>query len=562
VTDFTALAYRALWELDGRSGLKALRTPVGTVVSPAATVDWNAWMDRLPDDHRLRALRYKPTNELIHDPPPAWHEDPLSGRCWPDHQHWTQAMKAGVGDLRATWEANRFGVVSQWIDRRADAADAFAAWVADWRKQNPFRGGINWASGQELAVRALAWMAGAAAFGDHMSPKAWTDLVELLYWHGLQIESEAGLARFAVANNHALAEALGLAALGDVFGQDFEEARRWRHRGLEWFSAEVERQFLPDGGYCQHSHAYHHYALELVLEAQRWFPELHGVLQEPLARSQRLLSVICEPDGSAPNHGPNDRAVPTDFAVLLQRLANHTGTDCAVGEGSESFPTAGLHVMRAGAWTTTLRCGPLARRAGHDDALHVEVWHGGRPVAIDAGSYLYSGPDHSWFSGAESHNVCTADGREPRPLRAPFTRADGVDPDLLEFDPRRGHIVASYDAYAPLRWERRLHSTTERTQIVDRIGAPAGDELHTLTQHWLLDCDANGLQVEPDGSSWRITIHERDVVLVLDAGSVHADVVVKPVRQSRVYGSCEPATSVLLTCRARRARLCASFYAD
>jgi hypothetical protein len=51
-------------------------------------------------------------------------------------------------------------------------------------------------------------------------------------------------------------------------------------------------------------------------------------------------------------------------------------------------------------------------------------------------------------------------------------------------------------------------------------------------------------------------------VLVLDAGSVHADVVVKPVRQSRVYGSCEPATSVLLTCRARRARLCASFYAD
>ena len=559
MSDFAALAYRALWELDNRSGFKALRTPAGAVVPPSAVVGWREWFDRLPEDHRLRALRIERSvpNEV---PSPDWHLEPLASLRWPQDVHWTQAMRAGIGDLRLTWEANRFGEVWDWIGTCADAGETLSAWVSDWRRSNPFRAGVNWASGQELALRSIAWLAAAAAYGDDLSEGVWTGLVELLYWHGTHIESEAGFARNAVANNHAIAEALGLAAIGDAFQSDFVEAARWRAQGIAWLRREVEQQFFDDGGYCQHSHAYHHFALELLLEAFAWFPELRDALRPVLHRSQRLIRIVCECDGAAPNFGPNDRAVPTNFAVIHDRLRTLTGDDGELGTESGSFPDAGLHVLRRDDWTATLRCGPLARRAGHDDALHVEVWHRGVPCAIDAGSYLYTGADHAWYCGATSHNVCNVDGREPRRLIGRFTRADGVDPELVEVDLQRGHLVATYDAYAPVRWERRVRTTSDSVHVIDLMGAPTDEDRYTLAQHWLLNCAADRVSCAKHDLQWRIEVQGADFVLVLDANA-DIDVEIRAASASRAYGQRSPATSITAHCRASRVRLRAQFIA-
>jgi hypothetical protein len=98
------------------------------------------------------------------------------------------------------------------------------------------------------------------------------------------------------------------------------------------------------------------------------------------------------------------------------------------------FPAAGWHVARWGgpAGPAGLPGGQLAIKAGpmgrggaghsHADALSLCLAFGGRPLLVEAGTYLYNGPqrwrDH--FRGAGAHNLLRVGGRDPaEPLPAP-----------------------------------------------------------------------------------------------------------------------------------------------
>ena len=566
---WSAFAYRSLWELDRRSGFKALRTPRGRVPIPASVPRFESWWSELGDAHRLTWIATTTPSicrtsraEVAPDEMPDWHLEPSTGEHWPARVHWTEAIDGTAGDLRLTWEANRFTHVWDWIaEDDVGAAGRFERQLLDWRRANPFRSGVNWASGQELAVRSLAWLGGAAAYGRELSPSVWHDLVELLYWHAIHIESEFGFARHAVRNNHVIAEALGLAAIADAF-PGFEESARWRARGLAAVEAAVEEQFFEDGGYCQCSHAYHHFVLELLVEAWDWFEELHPALRPHLQRSIAYFEAIVEPGGGVPNFGPNDRVRDSDFPALLVALRARVGVrGASVLRSSSSFPQSGLHLLRDHGTTVTLRCGELPDRAGHDDGLHVEVWcNDGVPVAIDAGSFRYSGPEHLWFAGGRSHNVCQVGSSEPRQRLGRFTWDRTGTPKLFEFDARRGLIVARYDtAYDGVTWERQIILSDGVVEVEDLLNAISPARPRVLRLHWLLNDEPEHVRVARDGEcfTWNIETSGAKIVVRAEAliGTLdRPDLSVSAASAARTYGRRDLVTSVLLSVAATAVR--------
>lgn len=565
--DWASFGYRALWEADLRSGFKAWRTPRGVAPAPAWQPAWRAWWETLPGGHLLRRLGAR----AHHAPPPDpicrdWHLEPHTGLHWPASVHWTRALTAKVGDVRLTWEANRFEHVWAWLAEHRAAAEVFESEVRHWRRANPFRAGVNWASGQELALRSMAWLHGAAAYGAAMTAEGWRELVELLYWHGLQIESEFGFARHAVRNNHLLAEALGLAMIGDAF-PGLTEAPRWRTRGLEVFEAAVAEQFFDDGGYCQHSHAYHHFALGLLGRAADWFGAERAGLSSVFTRSLRYFEVVADEGGAAPNFGPNDRPSPPDYAALVDTLRARLGIAPTLAlPRSGSFPQAGLHVLRNRAAALTLRCGPLSPRAGHDDGLHTEVWLGGVPTAVDAGSYSYHGAEHAWFCGARSHNVCRVDGAEPRTRLARFTWGPGVDPHLGEYDAARGLVTASYDAYPGVRWDRRAELERHGVTVTDTLQPRGAPDARVFLVHWLLDATSDEVIVEPgECFTWNIRLRGARITLRAEALLGDLDAVrvsTLPAWVAPAYGRRELATSLTLTATGSAVRFHSRFQAS
>ena len=627
-----AAGYRAAWEAQNRTGLRQLLEPARAVPVPPDLPSFHDWSRDWSQDHLLRQLRersrvtdrWELDEALMHraerachgsfvlfghfavdsGPPPDFTSEPITGKIWPD-VHWSRVMRADVGDPRTTWELNRFGWVWEWI--RASARRPEAQWgralarhVAAWEEQNPFRVGINWVSDQELALRAIAWCAGAAVFGDTegFGDDDFRRLWKLTYWHAFQIEAQLDFARLAVPNNHLLAEALALAIIADLAGSA-PEAVAWRQRGLQLFREATRSQFREDGGYCQNSHRYHRYALELVLLADRWFPALRDVTAPVLAAGFDYFRamVVAPSSGRVPNFGPNDGATAfrlspcddDDIRPLLATLAIRLGRPFPAGPWNEqadwlslenggrglappevggrgfapaSFEASGVHVLRAELWTAFFRCGASTTRGGHADQLHVDVWRAGAGVAIDAGSARYFDDAHAWHIGTASHNTVTVDGHDQQRLLSRFTWADEAASRLVEFvdgeeDGGGGRAAGRSEAFVELGvlHERSVEVTEGGVRVTDRLTPlDTSRQPHTFRLHWLVPVAIDDVVIDRGSNcfTWNISAAAATfdiAVEPIDTSQVDATVELCAATHAPAYGAVAPATSIIAKAR-------------
>ena len=104
-----------------------------------------------------------------------WHRDPTNGHRWQADSHWSKALRQvakSPGEIKFAWEAARFP--QAYFFARAAALDQDApplTWrkpstrqVGDFIERNPFATGLHWFSGQEIALRMMAWMFGFHVF--------------------------------------------------------------------------------------------------------------------------------------------------------------------------------------------------------------------------------------------------------------------------------------------------------------------------------------------------------------------------------------------------------------
>ncbi|MGC8690986.1 MAG: alginate lyase family protein [Caldisericum sp.] len=468
-----------------------------------------------------------------------WHYNPKKNVSWPKDIHWSKVMKFEkvCGDIKLTWEVNRFPhlyylVRAYIITKNSKYVKAFLEQLKHWETSNLYDYGVNWFSGQELAIRVLSWIYALYMMGDDNNFKEddFQRLLKLIYLHALHIEKNISYAYYAVYNNHLIGEALALYIVGTLFPY-FSESIRWKKRGKAILESEkCLGQFYKDGGYCQLSFNYQRLALHYYLWALR-IAELNGdsfneEIFDIMDRSAKFLySFVNLEDGRLPNWGSNDGALLnpwtscdySDYRPLINSLSYITRKKRAFQGGpwdeelfwffgkdslnsdfepyelkSRSFQITGLHVLRANEGTfATLRCGDIFDRFGQADELHTDVWWKGLNIAIDGGSYLYNDElqYHKYFMGTSSHNTVVVNGEDQMLLFRRFKWLYLTKAKLLNFSEK--YVIGEHYGY------KRLNEGIIHRREVQIINSEEFLILDQLTQkknvfvnydlHWLLN---------------------------------------------------------------------------
>jgi asparagine synthase (glutamine-hydrolysing) len=515
-------------------------------------------------------------------------------------------MRARTDDIKLVWEIGRFphafvmaraACVS--AELRPTLASALADQLRSFIEDNPRGVGVHWASGQEIAFRVLAWLfAARTLFAREPSHRAAYDAISSHAWASAHhIEHHIEYARKAVYNNHILAEALGLLAIGGVFANT-EAGERWRCLGRELLDEQVPLQFYPDGGYLQRSHTYHRIALQVLIAAiafcrafgerpsQSWL--------DAIDRSVTFLHALQNPnDGRLPNFGPNDGGLPLvlstcdyqDFRPVLQTASLLTrarrlyppgpwdeealwllgldSLDAPVREverRSLAFGYSGHHVLRSVEDPTTFstfHCGDLHDRFGQIDMLHVDVWWRGHNVLVDGGSYLYNGPQvwHQHFLRTGSHNTVVVDGRDQMLHFRRFKSLYPTRATLLRFDATADHqlVVGEHRGYFrhPGRVVHKrslLFVPDDLWVVVDEL---RGVGVHDGRLHWLagpfphaVEGDRGSVSLDTPSGEFRIAVMDsRGTPIPVDVARGQDD----PPRgwQARYYGEKQPVPSIV-----------------
>jgi asparagine synthase (glutamine-hydrolysing) len=539
-----------------------------------------------------------------------WHRDPTNDNRWPADLHWSKILRLGgsLGEVKFVWEAGRFP--QAYTMARAAALDpvsapllaaAFYSQVDDFMRRNPRGLGVHWASGQEVALRMLAWLFGLHVFSAFAPPPE-----SLLAATGRHVADSAAhisghieYARDAVYNNHLLTEALGLYMAGSLLRGP--AAQRWRDTGFDILTEQADRQVYADGASIQASHNYQRVAMQIYA----WATAFRRAGDEPVPREwiaamERSLDFLVAQqnpdDGRLPNYGSNDGSNPialastdfSDFRPILQTLSVATRGERIYEPGAwdempvwffgpevlhlplripsrtpVSFAASGYHVLRGKEPDSfcTFRCGTIRDRFSQIDMLHLDVWWRGENVLVDGGSYLYNGPRrwHNHFLRTESHNTVRIDGQDQMLHIRQFKTLYPTEARLLKFEDHAEWAICEGEHYGYRRIGQSVHRRSVLFAkadglwvVVDSITGPGS---HEARLHWL----GGPYDYEFDGSAACLRLHTPKgpfSATILDAaGEPLRDADVVAGRQdgaprgwlSRYYGEKVPAPSLAAT---------------
>jgi len=549
----------AVYQMGLRSGFYKRKSPIQAYPKYLSTLRSPF---RLPDSHQIQALL--PAGRQRRESLLAEANEIVRGQYRPfggpfasltfataePKQHWTayegRPEAAGVEDLKYIWEPARFGwtyplgrayLVSG--DERYPAA--FWSYFEEFLAGNPPNLGPNWSSAQEVALRLLAMLFAACAFGGshHTTADRLTRLAGAVSVHANRIPLTLSYA-CAQNNNHLISEALGMYAAGFAL-PEHPSAGEWARQGWRWLNRALQSQIEPDGSYVQHSMNYHRLMLEAALQAtlmgRAFPPQTH---QRLAAAARWLLAQVDPGSGCAPNLGANDGAFilplasgdfcdyrpavqsaaraflgqpafppgPWDESGLWLKLESSSEKPIAVLPSSEGVQRLG----NPHSWAT-LRAVRFKSRPSHADQLHVDLWWRGENIALDAGTYRYTAPPpwNNALADTAVHNTVEVSHKNQMTRAGRFLWLDWAQARLIKTKGVQAEVLAAqHDGYRHLGViHRRILKHTEPNQwdITDHLllkhtlqFGPSRIPIYPYTLHWLL----------PD---WPWELHNRELIL-------------------------------------------------
>jgi hypothetical protein len=458
-----------------------------------------------------------------------WFTDPDTGRIAPSDAYTFDIDArdpAIVGNL--TFTPSRLIHVTLLasaysLTRRIDFAELAAAQLKSWWEANPFLTGIHWAAGIECGLRlaAFAWTRRLLA--------AWPGVADLfensalardqIYRHHFYL---GGLRSYgSSANNHLIAEYLGLYVGGTAFPW-FAESARWREIGRAGLEREAGLQVFPDGIGCELASEYNGFTMELlilaategILEGQLFSAEFHRTI----ARMADAWAASLDVGGRPPRQGDTDDA----YALLLDppgrlRRATRLLAEAGVLVGSAPwwpaapldvgsaifkemrrrhpmplpslsrparrpnvFPDAGIAFLRDlddrpdELWC---RCdhGPHGYLAiaghAHADALSIEVRHAGVDLLVDPGTYCYLTDPvaRRYFRSTVAHNTLEIGGQDQATYGGSFLWLDAPNSKAIAIEGLDDGPVARWQARHDGYAKQPGQPIHERTVTLDRV---------------------------------------------------------------------------------------------
>lgn len=510
--------------------------------------------------------------------PQKWHFDPVMGRSWPADRYCYSIpyrIAPDFGDVKYVWELNRLQYLQPIAALAAITDDTaerqFCAHeLNSWIQFNPPYRGVNWASGIELALRLVSILVVVSLIGaDAFTPAQRRRINLSLAAHGYWLMRYPS--RFSSANNHLIAEAGGLYLLGSLF-PDHNRARQYSEYGRKVLCRETFLQILEDGVGAEQSPTYLAFVVEWLLLcreiANRTGAPFPRAVDHRLAAAGGFLRWITDGSGNQPRIGDDDEGrvlyggdeasyVSSVLGCLSAALedpdlgppgvephlrngffgfpSRSASSDTASPKGARAFAPGGYSVLRwesagvEGLWVFDR--GPLGYLSiaahGHADALSVWLHLDGRPVFVDAGTYLYhsGGAWRDHFRGTLAHNTLAIDATDSSEIIDAFNWGRKARVAVLSRndDPYYWHVEFEHDGYEEtfgVRHSRRLERTGKNTfTITDRLRGADGS--HPVTVGFLVHPD---LAVHEQIGKWVVEIHARLKLLVAHSGPLRGAV--------------------------------------
>ena len=445
-------------------------------------------------------------------PPELWRFDPVTGGTWPGPEAYTFHIDfrhdGARGDVKYVWEINRLQQLIPLASHVALTDDPEALYVIEtmissWHDANPPFRGVGWASGIEVALRAISLVFAAAMLGQRLSGKAQEQIGQIL------AASRFWLWRFpslhSSANNHRIAELAGLYLIGLSQGDEPTDIRAE-------LVAETLKQILPDGAGAEQTATYAAFTAEMALlcalaarGAGKPFPAefsqrlgafaefvtwLGGSDTTPALGDDdegRVITLLEHEDdyprsvaGAIAGYLDTPGVQVGDFRALVFGALLRAG---AKPKGLRTFPQGGVSVWHGRPNGRDARLtfdhGPLGYLSiaahGHADALSLTLSLDGEPVLIDPGTYLYGsgGEWRHWFRSTPAHNTLNLEGASQSVMSGAFNWSDKAVTRLEETgtgpDP---WLRASHDGY-----RRRFGRIVQRTVTIEAGRFSVTDQL-------------------------------------------------------------------------------------
>ena len=378
-----------------------------------------------------------------------WLTNPDTGYHYDIHLHWTEIedFSQESGDIKYVWEKSRFSYLYTIIRYDYHFDEDHAAFVfheiMDWINKNPINQGPNYKCSQEISLRILNWTFALYYYrnSEYLTEEVFQQMMNSIYWQIRHVWSNIHFSRISVRNNHAITETLTL-YLTSLLYPFFPSANKRKRKGKAWFEEEIAYQIYEDGTFLQFSMNYHRVVIQLLTWAiglaecnHETYAEV--VYERALKSVDYLFQCQEESNGWLPNYGSNDGALffklsqndYRDFRPQLDAL-HHLLTGKLLYSsnyedkswygislqkypaitrkyGCISFPISGFYLFREQETLTFIHCGHYKDRPAHADNLHIDVWHKGENILMDAGSYKYNTSLEltKYFVGTESHNT-------------------------------------------------------------------------------------------------------------------------------------------------------------
>ena len=469
-----------------------------------------------------------------------------------------------VHDIKFVWEPARFGwafTLGRAYHLSGDEKYARAFWqfFETFTDANPPCLGPHWMSGQEVALRLMAfvWAGQVFAPAAASTKERKARLAIAVAAHAARIPPTLVYAR-SQRNNHLLSEAAGLLTAGLAL-PDHPSASRWRGMGWHWLNSGLQSQIDGYGEYAQHSTNYQRLMLQLVMWAdllRRTEPErTYRWPRQSMISVRRsvhwLLALMDSESGQSPNLGANDGAYLFPLTVLpfddyrpvvhatarlfLNYDLPHGAWDemalwfgAQTTHGSMSLPRyVGDQLYGKKSWAY-LRTAQFSSRPSHADQLHLDLWWRGSNITQDAGTYLYNAnsPWDNSLTSAWVHNTVTMDGKDQFTRAGRFLYLDWYNAyrvSLPAEDPAALQRVRGRTRAGGCRHTRIVSvSEDDRWQVEDEIlllHMPWEKKVRNFRLHWLLPDWKWNMEINGPGVFLRLESPQGPVTLAVRASS-------------------------------------------
>lgn len=264
-----------------------------------------------------------------------WHIDFKSGYRWPKGQWYRDipyGHRPGV-DIKVPWELARMQHLPTLAFAHALARDGvegfephdryareFRNQILDFIADNPPRFGVNWRCTMDVAIRIANWLAARdllRSAGAEFDAGFEAVFARSVLEHGRHIAANLEWDPQYRAN-HYLADIVGLLYVAAYLPRS-AETDAWLGLAVRELIAEVDRQFLPDGGNFEGSTPYHRLSAEMALHATALVlalpPEKQAALPgyplpsshlDRLAHAAHFTAAVAKPSGRIAQIGDND----------------------------------------------------------------------------------------------------------------------------------------------------------------------------------------------------------------------------------------------------------------